>query len=114
LEGVSALQKAMELNPKLEKNEDVIKLIYQGAIHAFNNGINYYNSSDFKSSYNSFTTSISLLGNEPDKKFNVYPTADTIRAQAKMLRAYDAYYLEKTDEAVTLLKEVSVDPHLVN
>ncbi len=88
--------------------------MYQGGVYAFNSGINYYNSSDFKSSYSSFAHSISLLGSEPDKKFILYPSADTIRSQAKMLQAYDAYYLNNTDEAIVLLKSVTNDPFLVN
>ena len=114
LEGVTALKKAIELNPKLEKDGEIIKLLYQGGVYAFNSGINYYNSSDFKSSYSSFAHSISLLGSEPDKKFILYPSADTIRSQAKMLQAYDAYYLNNTDEAIVLLKSVTNDPFLVN
>lgn len=112
LEGLTALNKAIELNPKLGNEPDVTKLLFQGGVYAFNSGINAYNTSDFKESYASFSKSLSLLGTEKDKKFSSYPTADTIRAQAKMLKAYDAYYLNQTDEAITELKEVSNDPYL--
>lgn len=114
IEGVAALKKAIELNPKLENDNDVTKLLFQGAISAFNNGINAYNTSDFQGSYTSFATTIDLLGPEKNKKFSSYPTADTVRSQAKMLQAYDAYYLDHLDEAITLLQAVSNDVYLAN
>lgn len=111
-EGIEALRKASELDPKLERNTDFINLSYKGAVLAFNDGINLYNSSKFNDSYNSFGTTMKLLGEEKDKKFP--SPADTIRAQARMLQGFNAFYSDKTDDAIQLLQKAVNDPHLLD
>lgn len=113
LEAQKSLKKAMELDPKLNNDDDVVRLSYQGALYSFNDGVNFYNESKFEKSYESFANAISYLGEEKSKRFNKYPV-DTIRAQAQMLQAYDAYYLERTDEAIQLLTKVAKNPFLAN
>lgn len=113
LEGAAALNKALELNPKLENDNDYINLSYQSAVHYFNSGVNFYNDSKFQESYESLNQVMHFIGREENKKFKKYPV-DTIRAQSQMLEAYDAYYLDKNDEAISLLKNVVKSPYLEN
>lgn len=113
-EGMDAIQKALDLNKKLETNEDAINIIANISFFAYNEGIQEYNDSKFGESYNLFNKSTRLLGKDKDKRFVLMPIIDTIRAQSKLMMGYTAFYDKKIPEAITLLQEMKTSPYLEN
>lgn len=118
-EGVTALKKAMELNKKLESDQQVVNLLANGAFYSYNDGINVYNKSDFPLAYTLFKQGQELLGPDKDKRFVLMPVIDTIRAQSKMFMGLVSYYGSdngkdgaKVDEAITVLNTLKNSPYL--
>ncbi len=111
-EGVIAVKKAMELDKKLESDQQVINLVANGAFFSFNDGINTYNNSKYGEAYNLFKQATEILGPDKDKRFILMPIIDTIRAQSKMFMGYTAFYDNKFDEAITDLNASKNSPYL--
>ncbi|KAA5536311.1 hypothetical protein F0919_01185 [Taibaiella lutea] len=120
-EGIAALNKAIELNPKLSTDEKVVNLLVNAAFHSFNDGVKTYNQSHYSDAYGLFKQSKTLLGEDKDKRFQAVPVVDTIRAQAVMYMGFNAYYSSneqgadvngKLDEAVKNLSQVKSSAYL--
>jgi hypothetical protein len=118
-EGVTALKKAIELNKKLDNDQQAISLMANGAFESYNDAINTYNKNDFATSYSLFKQGQEMLGADKDKRFMLMPVIDTIRAQSKMFMGLSAYYGNsdgkdgaKIDEAITVLNSLKNSPYL--
>lgn len=98
-EGVAALNKAIQLNPKLSSDLAVVNMLANGAFYAYNDGIQTYNGGKYQDAYTSFKTAKDLLGEDKDKRFILMPIVDTIRAQSVMFMGYNAFYASSADEA---------------
>jgi hypothetical protein len=96
-EGIVALKKAMELDPKLTTDKEIVQMTANGAFYAYNDGINAYNKSQFKDGYELFKQSASLLGPDKDKRFILMSVVDTIRAKSIMFMGRNAYYAALAD-----------------
>jgi len=112
--GVEALKKCFALDKKYATDPESVPVIIRGAYYAFNDGVNAYNSSQFEPSLKAMGDALFLLGPDKDKRFSAQPAADTIRAQAKMISGYDAFYSGKNEDAIAFLKEASQSPYLGN
>lgn len=108
-EGINALNKAFELDKKLESNHEAINLISNAAFYLYNDGILTYNKSDYTKSYTYFEQIISFLGNEKDKRFESITVIDTIRSQAKLFKGYNAFYGGEYDKAILALNIAKAD-----
>lgn len=120
-EGIVALNKAIELNPKLSTDEQVINMLANASFYSFNDGIKLYNESHYSDAYALFNQSKTLLGEDKDKRFASMPIIDTIRAQAIMFMGFNAYYganepganlNEKMDDAIKNLNTIKNSPYL--
>jgi len=119
-EGISALKKAMELNPKYNTDPQVIQLLVAGSFYDFNTGINQFNKGQYPLAYSTFKESADLLGPDKDKRFILTPMVDTIRAKAIMYAGRNAYYAgaaadgnaEMIGNAITNLSASKSSPYL--
>lgn len=113
-QGVEALKQAFTLDKKLENDSQTPNLVANSAFYFYNDGIQTYNSSQYGEAFNLFKEGASLLGADKDKRFSSMPIVDTIRAQSKMFMGYTAFYDQKFEEAVPLLKEAKSSPYLAS
>src|SRR5690606_8458564 len=81
-EGIAALKKALELDPKLADKNESVPLLVRAGFHTFNEGVRAYNDNDFEKSLIALNTTFEFFGKESDNKFILQPVVDTIRAQA--------------------------------
>ena len=123
-EGIVALKKAIELNPKLGSDPQMIQWMANGAFYGYNDAINDFNASKYESSYNTFKQSADLLGPDKDKRFILIPEVDTIRAKSIMFAGRNAYYAalapnagnksEMLSNAVVNLNSSKSSPYITN
>lgn len=111
-EGISALKKAFELDPKLADKNESIPLLVRAGFHTFNEGVRAYNDNDFQASLTALNTTFEFFGEEEDSRFLLQPVVDTIRAQAMMIAAFDHLSLEQYEPAIVLFKKTIESPHL--
>jgi hypothetical protein len=118
-EGIAALKKAIELNKKLESDQQVVNLLANGAFYSYNDGINTYNKSKFPEAYALFKDGQELLGPDKDKRFILMPVIDTIRAQSRMFMGLVSYYdsdngknTSKINDAITVLEPLKNSAYL--
>lgn len=119
-EGVVALKKAVELNKKLESDQNVVKLFANGIIHSYNEGISSYNLNNFTAAASAFKTSIDIMGNSMSKMYIILiPDIDTLRIKSKMYTGLSAYYASNNgsdkaliDEGIASLNQVKNSPLL--
>lgn len=112
VEGVAALNKAIELDKKYATDDKAASLLANGAFYYYNQGIVEYNESKYEDSYNAFKSGSDLTGADKDKRFAAMPIIDTIRAQSKMFMGFTSFYAEKYDRALPLLLEAKSSPYL--
>jgi tetratricopeptide (TPR) repeat protein len=118
-EGIAALKKAIELNKKLESDQQVVNLLANGAFYSYNDGINTYNKSKFPEAYALFKDGQELLGPDKDKRFILMPVIDTIRTQSRMFMGLVSYYdsdngknTSKINDAITVLEPLKNSAYL--
>lgn len=122
-EGLAALKKAIELNPKLSADPQVIQMTANGAFYGYNDGINDFNNQKYAEAYTTFKESADLLGPDKDKRFVLMPIVDTIRAKSIMFAGRNAYYAslgsnanksEMLTNAVTNLGSTKSSPYITD
>jgi predicted Zn-dependent protease len=120
-QGIEALKKATELDPKWASSEQAVNLIANAGFYSFNDAVKTYNQSHYNEAYKLFQQTKTLLGEEKDKRFILMPIIDTIRAQAVMFMGYTAYYdaindagrqAQQLDEAIKNLNLSKASPYL--
>jgi hypothetical protein len=121
-EGLAALKKAVELNPKLSSDPQIIQMTANGAFYGYNDGINDFNNQKYAEGYTIFRSSADLLGPDKDKRFVLMPVVDTIRAKSIMFAGRNAYYgslgaankSEMLTNAVANLSSVKSSPYITD
>lgn len=121
LQGIEALKKAIEMDPKWSTSEQAVNLTANAGFHSFNDAVKTYNASHYNEAYKLFQQTKNLLGEDKDKRFILMPIIDTIRAQAVMFIGYTAYYdaindasrqAQQLDEAIKNLNLSKASPYL--
>jgi len=123
LQGIEALKKAAEMDPKWATGSAAISLTANAGFYSYNNGVNTYNKNQYSEAYKLFSQTKDLLGEDKDKRFVLMPIIDTIRAQAVMFKGLSSYYDAlgdeanqgaKLDEAIRNLNLAKTSPYLSN
>lgn len=112
LESYEALNKAFELDDKYKDKPEALPVIMRTAFYAFNDGVSSFNKSKYEDALKSLSKTLELLGQEEDKRFSGHQDVDTIRAQAMMISGYSAFYSNKYDKAISMLKKCTESPYL--
>lgn len=105
LTAYQSLNKAFELDKKYEKRSEVIPTIVRTSFYAFNDGIAFFNKSQYDSTITAMSKVLDLLGQEVDKRFSDQKDVDTIRVQAKMISGYSYFYSDQYDQAINFLED---------
>lgn len=111
-EGIAALRKAFELDPKLAEKDESTTMLVRAGFHTFNAGVRAYNDKAYQKSLEALNTTFEFFGKETDMRFILQPVVDTIRAQAMMIAAFDHLSLEQYDQAIALFKKSIESPFL--
>jgi hypothetical protein len=101
--------KVVELKPNYPK-EDINPRLYISAQLFYNDAINAYNSQKYDETIEMARFVVEIIDMDGGKRLHDMKGSDTVVAQAKLVRAYSAYYLKKYDEALPLLLEVKNNP----
>lgn len=104
-DALTALSKSVELDKKNANEEQYPNLLSNGAFYTFNDGVNSMNNSKYEDAYNLFLQTNNLLGGDNyNKFFKDNKQIDSIISKAKLFEGYSAFYNDKYDVAVPLLK----------
>jgi len=120
-EGVAALNKALELNPKLSTDETFINLTIRAADGAYRAAIDPYNTAHYSEAFDHFKQAKTLLGEDGDSRFKSMPDIDTVRANAVKYMGFSAFRSmnetganadERLEEAIKDLNKAKNSPYL--
>ncbi len=113
-DALAALKKAAELDKKITSEEQYPSIMANGAFYSYNDGVTAMNASEYSKSYQLFKQTVDLLGTEGGKYYKGNLQVDTIAARAKLFEGYSAFYDNKFDVAVPILKESAINKITAN
>ncbi len=108
-EAGTSLKKAIELDPKFEK-DNMNSNLFAVAIFNFNDGLKAFDKQQYTESYDRFKNVVELSNLENGKRFASFKKMDTISRQAALYEGYSAYYANRFDDAMPLLAAAKNDP----
>lgn len=106
---LEAYRKAMEFNPKYDK-EEYFFLLQSMAYGQFNNGASKMNESKFAEAKNSFLAMNQIASLDNGKVFKDQKSMDTLFAFAKMYQGNCAYQMNQLDEALPIIESCLANP----
>ncbi len=106
---LEAYRKAMEFNPKYDK-EEYFFLLQSMAYGQFNNGASKMNESKFAEAKNSFLAMNQIASLDNGKVFKDQKMMDTLFAIAKMYQGNCAYQMNQLDEALPIIESCLANP----
>ncbi len=110
-EGAEALNKAIELDPKILKNKDLPQLQATSGYGYFFDATRDFDDQKYTSAIEKFNGSLSNWGENQDARFKDLAWVDTLRANAKLYRALAYYYAENDAKAASELELMKNDKY---
>ncbi len=104
LEALSALKKSAALDKKMVSDEQFPNLLSIGAFYSFNDGVNAMNNGKYADAFDFFKETNTLFGWDNNRFFKDNVQIDSIAARAGLFQGYCAFYDNKYDLAIPLLK----------
>lgn len=110
-EAVSSYLKVVELKPNYEEQQ-VNTALYNGAFYYYQEALESFNSEDFGKAYNLAGQTVYIGNLDGGKRFEKYPSLDTIVAVAQTIQAMSAYNqndFEKAEPALIIVKDNPIE-----
>ena len=101
--------KVVEIKPDYPK-EDINPRLYISAQLFYNDAAGRYNAKDYQEAMELGKFVADIYSMDGGKRFSGVKGFDTVAAEAAVLRAYSAYYIDRYDDALPLLLAVKKNP----
>ncbi|MCS6991520.1 MAG: tetratricopeptide repeat protein [Chitinophagales bacterium] len=98
---IRSYQKAMELDPKNQWKDEIQLQLFEHAVKAYNEAVNYFNTKNYQAAYQRF-----LLSSQTYESINRYFNQQLIDTFATLYASRSALKLQKFEEAEQLIRQL--------